>query len=151
MERKSGVLLIRGDGKKDDFIRIYQEAAGIYQYARKKYEHLTLLGIGTGAVYAVMLAERFSPDKLVLAPFIGSCADDFIALIGSMVRGMYMVLADVEMHIPESCPDKIYRRLKRFVKDMRSEEKRIIRYIGEQADKSFENMANGKDVIKMLA
>lgn len=154
--KQRGLLMVFAPEAGADEQRCRQEAVSAYQRAREAFSHLTLLGEGAGCAYCLMLAERFSPDAIVLAPCIrtdaGVSAEEFLFAVRRCARGLYAVCAPVTVLLPEALNASDERGIKRLLKQLRSAEKRVQRFSGvEDIAKVAENMANRARTIKTLA
>ncbi len=156
MERANGLkgsLLVCPPKAGDDRGRCVYESVSAYQRARSAYGKLTLVGSGAGAAYCLMLAQRFSPDELILAPCEpdGSC-DMFFKSVRENVRGLYAVCCSVRILLPMRVASCDNRRVRRMLAQTHSREKSCELFRSDrEIELTLENALNRGGVIKTLA
>ncbi len=148
-----GSLLVCAPKAGDDRWRCVNESVAAYQRARRAYERLTLDGSGAGAAYCLMLAQRFSPDGLILAPCDSDCScESFFKAVRENVRGLYAVCCSVRILLPMRVAAGDNRRIRRMLAQMHSGEKSCELISGDrEIELIIENALNRGGIIKTLA
>lgn len=119
-----GVFRIPAVGEDEDVLRVIRDISEAYQRARKKYDYITVTSSGRNAAYAILLAERFTPDAVCICPLTDG-GEAFFRILRPFRRNLFAVLADVTVFVSKDDSPKDVRRLKRLLRLMRSDRKEI--------------------------
>lgn len=102
------------------------EAVCRYQIARKRFDHLSLIGSGAGGAVSLMLAGRFMPDEIHLFPTLGLCTQEFLKEVSRIVPFPYFVCAPVKIYLSKAASSADVRLFKRLLMRLSSFEKEIV-------------------------
>jgi len=151
--KNTGVLVF--DLKNTDRIIEYQaHAVSVYQSARRRFENISLVGKGGGCALCIMLAERFSPERIILAPFTDSIRQPTgFHMLTALSKGMFAICADILLLLPENLPIRTVHRIKKLIGESRRSEKQIIFLKeNESADEALDKLLSQEaEFIKALA
>ena len=127
-----GIFRIPSVREGEDPLRMIQEVSDAYQRARARFDRVTVVSSGKAAAYAILLAERFAPDEVRIAPFRDG-AEAFFRLVKPFRRNLFAVLADVTVYVSAKDSARDVRRLQSLLRPMRAPAKRLIALPDERA------------------
>ena len=122
---REGVFRIPSTNENEEPLRAIHEISDAYQRARRRFSRVSVVSSGKSAAYALLLAERFTPDDVRIAP-LRDGGEAFFRTVRPFRRSLFAVLADITVYVTEKDSSKEIRKLRRLLRPMRSREKRII-------------------------
>lgn len=124
-DAREGVFRVPSVREDEEPMRVIREVSDAYQRARARYDRVTVVSSGKSAAYAILLAERFAPDAVRIAPF-GDGAEAFFRLVRPFRKNLFAVLAEITVFVSETDSPRDIRRIQRLLRPMRSASKRLI-------------------------
>lgn len=102
------------------------EAVGIYQSARNRTSHLSIVASGSESAVSLMLASRFMPDEIHIFPLLGCGIDEFLKEVSKRVSFLYFICAPIRIYVSKTITDYEKNRLKRFLMSISSFHKELV-------------------------
>lgn len=147
-----GMLWVCSPRAQADQAQCLREASEAYQRARSRFETLTLAGFGGGAAYCLMLAARFMPERVLIAPFADGEIERFFRLLRDWQHRLFAVCAEVEFLIPADASLTDRRRIHRLMRLMYAADKQLCVLSGErEIVRTIKIQTNSDRMIKTLA
>lgn len=125
------------------------DAVSLYQNARSRTSHLSVIGKGAESAFCLMLASRFMPDDIHIFPLIGCGIDDFLKEVAKHVSFLYFICAPIRIYVSETLTDYEKTKLKRLLRSISSFQKEIV-YV-ENEFEAYRSLTNLYKTTKTLA
>lgn len=126
-----------------------EEAVGLYQNARNRTSHLSVIGNGAQSAICLMLAARFMPDEIHIFPLMGCGIDHFLKEVSKRVSFLYFICAPIRIYVSSSLTDYEKGKIKRLLRSVSSFQKEIV-YV-ENEFEAYRSLTNLYKTTKTLA
>lgn len=98
--------------RKNGFPIDYREAVDLYQLAGKNSDRVSVYGAGEDGGFCFMLASRFLPEEIFIAPFLfGGSADGFLKCVRKNTRFPYFITAPITFYLPNEIDEASLKKL----------------------------------------
>lgn len=125
------------------------EAVSLYQTARNRTNHLSIVACGLESAVCLMLGCRFMPDEIHIFPLLGCGVDGFLEEVSKRVSFLYFICAPIKIYVRKTISDYEKTRLKRLMRSVSSFQKEII-YVENELE-TLRSLTNPDKTTKTLA